>query len=126
MLRACAALLKRGGRLGFYTIYIPTGLPADAYERAKAAGPRAAEIPEDHEKMILAAGFQDVREIDVTAQYVATIRALLASRSRHETDVRRELGDEEFERRATENRNAVSAIEAQLLRRSLFLARRPR
>lgn len=126
MLRACRDLLKPGGRLAFYTIYIPAGLPPDVYEQAKEAGPRAAETPQDHETMLRSAGFGEVSEIDVTVQYLATQRALLVSRQRHERALRREAGAEEFERRVRDNQHAAAAIEAGLLHRSLFLATRPR
>jgi len=126
VLRACRELLKPGGRLAFYTIYIPAGLSPDVYERAKQAGPRAAGTPEGHQAMLRSAGFADVREIDVTAQYLATIRALLSSRERHARALRREAGADEYERRVSENREAASAIEARLLHRSLFIASRGR
>jgi hypothetical protein len=126
VLRACAEVLKPGGRLAFYTIYIPAGLPPDVYRRAKHAEPGAAGSREDHQSMLESAGFQEIREIDVTPQYLATIRAVLASRQRHERALRREAGDAEFERRVTENCNAAAAVEEGLLHRSLFLARRPR
>jgi hypothetical protein len=126
VLRACGDLLNPGGRLAFYTIYIPSGLPPDVYERAKEAGPRAAATPEDHQSMLRSGGFVKVREIDVTAQYLATIRALLASRQRHARALRREAGVEEYERRVSENREAAAAVEAGLLHRSLFLASRAR
>jgi hypothetical protein len=126
VLRACAELLKPGGRLAFYTIYIPAGLPPDVYERAKQAGPRAAGTPEDHQSMLRSAGFGAVREIDATVQYLATLRALFASRQRHARALRREAGAEELDRRLKETRDAAAAIEAGLLHRSLFVAQRPR
>ena len=125
MLRACRDVLSPGGRLAFYTIYIPTGLPPAVYQRAKEAGPRAAGTPEDHQVMLASSGFTDIRETDVTAQYLATLRALLASRQRHARALRREAGAEEYERRVTENRNAAAAAEAGILHRSLIVATRP-
>jgi len=126
VLRACREILKPGGRLAFYTIYIPAGLPPDVYERAKQAGPRAAGTREDHQSMLKSAGFERIREIDVTAQYLATLRALFASRRRHARALRREAGAEELARRLKENQDSAAAVEAGLLHRSLFLARRGR
>jgi hypothetical protein len=126
VLRACREVLKQGGRLAFYTIYIPPGLPPDVYQRAKGAAPGAAGSRQAHQSMLASAGFKEIREIDVTPQYLATIRAVLAGRQRHERALRREAGDAEFERRVTENGNAAAAVDEGLLRRSLFLARRPR
>ena len=126
MLRACWDLLKPKGRLAFYTIYIPTGLPPDVYERAVQAGPRAAAAPRDHHAMLKSARFAQIREIDVTAQYLATLRALIASRQRHARALRREAGADEFERRVKENHDSAAAAEAGLLHRSLFVASRGR
>ena len=110
--------------MAFYTIYIPAGLPPDVYERAKQAGPRAAATPEDHQTMLLTAGFERIREIDVTAQYLATLRALLAGRRRHARALRREAGAQELQRRLKDNQDSAAAVEAGLLHRSLFMARR--
>jgi len=82
VLRACREVLKPGGRLAFYTIYIPPGLPPDVYERAKGAAPGAAGSRQGHQSMLASAGFKEIHEIDVTPQYLATIRARSTSRGR--------------------------------------------
>ena len=125
VLRACRRLLRPGGRLGFYTIYIPPGLPEDAYRRAVLAGPEAVVSRRDHLPLLRSAGFANISETDVTPEFLRVARTYLEARKRHADELRRSEGDAEFDRMQVERRDRVAAIEAGLLRRSLFLARRP-
>ena len=72
VLRACRRLLRPGGRIGFYTIVESPGLSPAARRRARAAGPRAVAIRSVHQRLLRAAGFKDITEIDVTPAFAAT------------------------------------------------------
>lgn len=123
MLRASRRLLRPGGRLAFYTISIAEGLSAAEHRRAATAGPPAGDEP--HLSQLLSrAGFTDVREVDVTAEYLATARAWFAARLRHRDQVR-PLDPEMFDERIAKGRRSIPAIEAGLLRRTLHTARVP-
>ena len=77
----------------------------------------------DHRRLLCAAGFGDIEEIDVTADYLKTVRAWLAHASSREGQLRAVMGDALFEDRQNDRRGQASAIERDLLRRSLFVAR---
>ncbi len=126
MLRACRQILKGGGRMAFYTIYIPPRLAEDAYQRAVLAGPRAVASPQEHQAMMRAAGLVRAAETDVTDEFLRIARGLLEARERYAPELRESEGESEFARAQFERRAAVAAIEAGLLRRSLFVAERPR
>jgi hypothetical protein len=66
----------------------------------------------------------DVEERDLTADYFSTASRKLEVAEQFAEDMIEMLGRQEYERMQAERRQAISAIEAGLLRRSLFVARR--
>ena len=123
MLRASRRLLRSGGRLAFFTISIAGGLSDSDHRRAAAAGPPSPDGP-DVSHLLERAGFADVREVDVTADYLTTARAWLAARLRHR-DVVRPLDPEMYDGRLDQGRASIAAIEEGLLRRTLHIAQVP-
>jgi hypothetical protein len=77
----------------------------------------------DHDTLLQTAGFRDIEEIDVTADYLASVRAWFAESAARDATLRAVLGDTVFEDRQNDRRVQASAIERGLLRRSLFVAR---
>lgn len=119
-------MLKPGGRLAFYTIFIPPGLSQSAYRRALRLGPRAvASGQREQPELLRSAAFGDIAETDVTAEFLRVARARLEARERHAAELRRSEGHSQFEQKQAEERAQIEAIEAGLLRRSLFVAQRP-
>ncbi len=126
MLRACRRVLHHNGRLAFFTILIPIGLPEDAHQRAILAGPRyVAPDRRDHRDLLQRAGFVDVDETDVTGDFAQTERVMFDTRQHYEGELRKAEGDSEFDKDQEKSHGYLTAIQAGLLRRSLFLARRP-
>ena len=125
MLRACRRALRPGGRIAFYTIFIPAGLSEDAYQRAVLAGPRSVASSGDHEQMLRSARLTEIDEVDVTDEFLRVAQGWLEGRERHADQLRRSEGKSEFDTSQAERRAGVAAIEAGLLRRSLFVAGRP-
>jgi len=113
--------------MAFFTIFIPEGLSEDAYRRAVIAGAPAIETPRrrQHQEMLASAGFVEVSETDVTAEFLEIARRWFEARERRADDLKKALGEDEFLRGQTESRGTIAAIEAGLLKRSLFVARRP-
>ncbi len=79
----------------------------------------------DHGEMLQTAGFGEVMETDVTAEYLRTARDWFEARERYAPQLRRSPGEVEFEQRQADSKAQVAAIEEGLLRRSLFVAKRP-
>ncbi len=125
VLRACRRALKPGGRLAFFTIFTPQGVPADVWRRLRRGAPLGYRPRADHVSLLRSAGFDQIEEVDVTKQYLRVQRALFEANERHQRALRAAVGDEEFERRQDFRRGALKAIGAGALRRSLFVAERP-
>jgi hypothetical protein len=125
VLRAARRVLRPGGRLGFTTIHIPPGLPPRSRRRAAQAGPPAVAATRDYPALLRAAGFHDIVEVDLTADYLTTARAWHRHTLSYQTELAA-LRPGEIAERLARRRTAIAAIEAGLLRRSLFLAHRPR
>ena len=77
----------------------------------------------DHHHMLCTAGFRDIEETDVTADYLSSVRAWFDQSTARESELRTVLGDVLFDERQDDRRVQSSAIERGLLRRSLFVAR---
>ncbi|HEU4759487.1 MAG TPA: hypothetical protein VFT91_05835 [Dehalococcoidia bacterium] len=126
MLRACWRVLRPGGRMAFYTIFIAEGLSERDYRRAaRARGPGITSWRRQQSDLLRSAGFVEIEELDLTDEFLRVARAWLAARSRRAAELRQAEGAEEFEQRLRESRAGVRAIEAGLIRRALFVARRP-
>lgn len=121
MLRASRRLLRRGGRFAFFTISIADELSAAEHRRAAAAGPPSPDGP-DLTPLLARAGFDAIRAVDVTADYLTTTRAWLAARLRHRETVR-PLDPTMFDGRVDKGEAAIAAIEDGLLHRTLYSAR---
>jgi len=109
--------------MGFYTIVESPGLSPAARRRARAAGPRAVAMRSDHHRLLAAAGFRDVTEIDVTDAFAATAAAWLAETDPHVEELARLEPPGAFAQRQADRRHMLAAIHAGLLRRVLLLAR---
>ena len=114
-------MLKPGGRIAYYTIYVVPDLSAADYRRMMKFWPSGATGRRLPLEMLEAAGFIDVHETDVTKQYELTTRGWLEGRRRHYDGLKQALGEEALE----EGESILSSIKEGLVRRSLLTARRP-
>jgi len=118
-------VLKPGGRTAFLTIHVAPGLSAERRRRANSSGPPDVRLRRDYPDLMRSAGFVDVTEEDVTGAYLETARAW----RKHSVDMEAELTGLDlpasFEERQANRRTTIAAIEDGLLRRSLYVGRRP-
>ena len=77
----------------------------------------------DHQRLLAAAGFDDIVELDVTAAFAATAAAWLAETEPHAEELARLEAPGAFEQRQADRRIMLDAINAGMLRRTLVLAR---
>ena len=125
MLRALKRLLRPGGRIAFTTIYVTPGLAPAPRRRAHRSGPRAVASRSDQTRLLASAGFVDIDERDVTAEFAVTARAWLTEWEA-QADVLAPLEPPGgFDERQRERRAQLTAVEDGLLRRGLFAAMRP-
>jgi hypothetical protein len=125
VLRACRRLLREGGRLAFYTIFVAPDLSDRDYRRAVRSGPPAVtSARRDHKEMLESAGFAGVEEVDATDAFLRTTRAWYEGRQRYARELAETEGEAPYEERQGDYRQQLRAIEDGLLKRSLFLAER--
>jgi hypothetical protein len=125
VLRACRRILVPRGRTAFFTILTSPGLSRRDQRRAVRLGPRAVASNRVQSELVTAAGFVEVDEIDFTDEFLETVRRWLRFSRELETALRRTLGDDAFDQQLSDRTDMVVAIEAGLLRRSLFVAAVP-
>ena len=122
MLRELKRLLRPGGRLAYTTIYVTPGLPPAQHRRARRAGPPAVATRSGQMRLLAAAGFVDIDELDVTAEFAQTSRAWLAASEANAEELAALQSTAGFEQRQRGRRVHLLAIEDGLLRRGLFSA----
>lgn len=124
MLRACARVLKPGGRIGYFNIFITHEIPEQERRRLRKEAPWRYS-PAGQQDLLRSAGFVQIEERDVTDDYLRIQRALYEANARHERSQRRVQGAAQFEERQGNRRRTLEQIEAGMLKRSLLLARKP-
>ena len=123
MLSACRRLLRDGGRTAFHVIIAGPRLSRAQGREAGRSGPPAVLARHDYPAMLRSAGFDDVEESDLTADYRKSVRALLKWSDGREHDLRAVLGDQFFEVRQPDRRLQLGGIDGGLVRRSMIVAR---
>ncbi|MGH9213123.1 MAG: class I SAM-dependent methyltransferase [Acidimicrobiales bacterium] len=124
-LRATFRALRHGGTTVFTAIFSGPGLSAAETRRAIEAGPPNVVLRTSCSSLLRSAGFVEIEEHDLTADYLATARRKLEVAEQFAEDLIQMLGHHDFDETQIERRLAVQAITDGLLRRSLFVARRP-
>jgi hypothetical protein len=125
VLRASHRVLRPGGRIAFYSIHVPAGLSDRDRRRGVRAGPPAVATSSTYPNLLRSARFVDLVEVDVTAAYLDTARAWLRHGQQYADELAALEPPDVFADKLTRRRTAIAAIEAGLLRRSLFLGTRP-
>jgi hypothetical protein len=111
--------------MGFTNIHEAPHLAAAARRRARAAGPRAVATRSTDQRLLRAAGFCDITELDVTPAFRATAAAWLAESDRHADQLAPLEPPGAFQQRQADRWALLAAIDAGLLRRALLVARQP-
>lgn len=124
MLRASRRTLKRGRPLVFLTIEPGADLSPSQRRKAGRAGPPSVLLPTSYSSLLRTAGFIDVEIVDLTADYRLIQQAKINEAERRREDLIALIGREEYEESRRNRRNTIEAIDAGLLRRRLYAARR--
>lgn len=81
-------------------------------------------LPTSYSSLLRTAGFIDVEIVDLTADYRLIQQAKINEAERRREDLIALIGREEYEESRRNRRNTIEAIDAGLLRRRLYAARR--
>jgi len=125
VLRACFRVLKPGGRIAYYTIFVPPDLDAAEHRRAAKFWPSATTRGRRPSDMLGAAGFSEVEEQDVTSEFEATARAWVDGRRRYYEGLKEAVGEARLNDQIVDGEEMVRGPAEGLLRRSFLTAKRP-
>jgi cyclopropane fatty-acyl-phospholipid synthase-like methyltransferase len=125
-LRATFRALRPGTRTAFSVIFPSPGLSAARARQAIEAGPPHCGLRTSYPSLLLSAGFVEIEERDLTPEYLATAARRLEATEQFADDLVLMLGCRDYDDMHAERRITVAAVADGLLRRSLFVARRPR
>ena len=124
MLRECRRVLKPGGMVVGLSIHTPPSLTPAQEEQATELGPSLVCGCESPQELIDQAGFSGLEVTDVTARFRRTCSAWLAAMKELEPQLRRDLGDEDFEDELDQKEGMLIGIDEGLLLRSLIICER--
>ena len=117
-------MLKPGGRIGYFNIFITHEIPEQERRRYGRESPWRYTRAEQ-QALLRSADFVRIEEQDVTDEYLRIQRALYEANERHARSLRRVQGAAQFEERQMNRRRTLEQIERGVLRRSLLLAAKP-
>lgn len=121
-LAACRAAIRPGGRMLFSVILITPGLSAGDQRRAIACGPTFIDADGDYPSLLRATGWEPRERVDLTDEFMQTLRIARELDDRFATDLEQLLGAAEADRRRTRHRENIRGVERGLLRRELIAA----
>jgi hypothetical protein len=125
VLRACARLLRHGGRTAFFTIHAAPGLTVSQRRLVSRHGPPAVASRRAHRQLLEAAGFDEITQTDYTDEFVTVTQGLIDQWDLHRNEMEAIWGADQVRDRQRQRRAYVRTVRAGLMRRSLFTARRP-
>lgn len=118
--------LRPGGRIAFFTIEFPRALAPAGRDALREVTPRATWARSPYDRMLAAAGYVDIGERDVSAEYAATASAWVRETLPHLREIGEIDGHEATAERVASWKAAAEAVTRGELSRTLYWARRPR
>jgi len=110
----------------FTTIEPSPGLSRADRRRVARSGPSAVLARTGYNGLLATAGFTEVEHLDVTTDYRKTQQAWIDATRRRSPAVAAAMGDKALEQRLADRAAALAAVDDGLLRRSRYVAIRPR
>jgi len=124
VLRACARLLRPGGRTAFFTIHAAPGLTVSQRRLVSRHGPPAIASRRTHRQLLEAAGFDEITETDYSDEFVTVTQGWIDQWDLHRSAMEAIWGVDRVKDRQRGRRGYLRTVRAGLMRRSLFTARR--
>ena len=122
VLRACHSAIRPEGRMVFSVISIAPGLSEAGLETALANGPPYIETDIAYAALLEQAGWRVTDRIDITEDFVETVRRVVKAQEAYETQLCNLLGEAETATRMTRLKERLAAREAGVHLRELYVA----
>ena len=117
-------MLKPGGRIAYYNIFVSEELSSDQRRNIGKLTPAGVYTRAQQQGLLRSGGFVGIRQTDVTDEYLRVQRALYEANERHARSLRRSEGKAQFEERQEGRRRTLRGIEGGAIKRALFVAER--
>ena len=124
MLRACAKVLRPGGRTAFFSIHAAPGLTVSQRRLVSRHGPPAIASRRTHRQLLEAAGFDEITETDCSDEFIKVTQGWIDQWDLHRGAMEAIWGVDVVKDRQRRRRGYLQTVRAGLMRRSLFTARR--
>ena len=125
VLKECRRVAHCGARMVFSVIVCAHSLSPEKRRRALEAGPHYVEAPADYAVLLREADWRLVERIDLTNEFMRSLRLRDAAMESTKDAVVALLGEEEFDARRQHRRATLSAVAEGLLMREIFVAATP-
>jgi cyclopropane fatty-acyl-phospholipid synthase-like methyltransferase len=122
VLKACREVISSGGNMAFSVILTTPGLTGADYRKAVESGPTFIAADDDYPNLIRAAGWNLLEQIDLSANFLQTLKVMRNNELENADDLKKLLGSEESERRLRRTDESIYGVEHGLIRRELFHA----
>ena len=121
-LQACQSAIRPEGRMAFSVISIAPGLSEAGLETALANGPPYVETDIAYADLLEQAGWRVTERIDITEDFVETVRRVVEAQEAYETQLCELLGKVETAARMTRMKERLAAREAGVHLREIYVA----
>ncbi len=121
MLQECRRVARPGARMVFSVIAPAASLSAAEHRTAIEAGPPYVDVDCDYGLLLRESGWRVLQRMDVTAEYLRCVRALLEGMKRRADVLTEVLGADDLAERVRRRQAAVAAIDRGLLTREIFV-----
>jgi len=122
VLRACRDVVHEDGKMIFSVILISPDLSETDYSIAAESGPSFISADDSYPNLLRQAGWKLVDQINLTTEFLETLRVGLENELNHADDLEDLLGKEETSTRLSRSHSYIDAIERGLIKRELFHA----
>jgi len=122
VLRACRDVVHEDGKMIFSVILISPDLSETDYGIAAESGPSFISADDSYPNLLRQSGWELVDQINLTTEFLETLRVGLENELNHADELKDLLGKEETSTRLSRSHSYIKAIERGLIKRELFHA----
>lgn len=120
VLKACRDVVCPDGKMVFTVILISPDLSEPDYQEAVEHGPSFMAAKDSYSNLLEAAGWKLIDHVDLSTEFLETLRVMLGNELHHADDLETLLGKDETFQRLSRTQSYIRGLEQGLIRRELF------